>query len=109
MGPPIDQHLFQYDLKNLTKEDKDKYLSKFEIMRKRKLRYELKKIYLINDPYAGAKGNIMPKIEDRFGSENIPYEVSTSGGNPMEIYNKVKELNLDMYSVLAIAGDDNTF
>lgn len=108
-GPPIDQHLFQYDLKNLTKEDKAEYLSKFEIMRKRQLRYDLKKVYLINDPYAGAKGNIMPKIEQRFGDEQIVYEVSTSGGNPMEIYNKVKDLNLDMYSIIAIAGDDGTF
>ena len=62
-GPPIDQHLFQYDLQNLTEEDKTKYLSKFEIMRKRKLRFDVKPIFLINDPFAGAKGNVMPMIE----------------------------------------------
>ena len=108
-GPPIDQHLFQYDLQNLTEEDKTKYLSKFEIMRKRKLRFDLKPIFLINDPFAGAKGNVMPMIEERFETEQIKFEVSTSTGVAKEVYDMTLELDLEKYSTIAVAGDDATF
>ena len=93
----------------MTEEDKAKYLSKFEIMRKRKLRFDLKPIFLINDPFAGAKGNVMPMIEERFETEQIKFEVSTSTGTAKEVYDMTIDLDLEKYSAIAVAGDDGTF
>ena len=78
-------------------------------MRKRKLRFDLKPIFLINDPFAGAKGNVMPMIEERFETEQIKFEVSTSTGTAKEVYDMTLELDLEKYSTIAVAGDDATF
>ena len=51
----------------------------------------------------------MPLIEDRFGTEKINFEVKTIAGNPMEIYNLTKELEIEKYSTIAVAGDDGTY
>ena len=51
----------------------------------------------------------MPLIEDRFGTEQINFVVNSITGNPMEIYNLTKELEIEKYSTIAVAGDDGTF
>ena len=106
-GPPVDQHLFQYEF--ATDEDKKKFLSKFELVRRRKVKVDEKPICIINDPYAGGREVIMPIIEKRLNEAELKFDTHTSEGNPMDAYNMAKDMDLSQYSMLCVAGDDNTF
>ena len=107
-GPPMDQHLFQYEKADA--DAKKDYLAKFELIRRRKVEFGEKRVCLINDPYAGARENIMPTIEERFNGAGVNYDTYTSEGNPVDAYRMIKDMeNLGDYNLICVAGDDNTF
>ena len=69
----------------------------------------IKPLLIINDPYAGAKNNVMPLIETRFEEVQVAFNVRTTDGGLMEAFKIAQEANLDEISVMCVAGDDNTF
>lgn len=58
----------------MTAEEKRNLLSKFELIKTRKISYD-KPILIIYNPASGRHLNLVPLIEDRLKKENIPYEL----------------------------------
>ena len=84
-------------------------MSKFELVRRRKIKVDENPVCIINDPYAGGREVIMPMVEKRFNEAEIKFNTHTSEGNPMDVFNMAKDMDLSEYSLLCVTGDDNTF
>lgn len=83
------------------------FISKFDLVRKRKIQYNIP-VALIFDPNAGKANDILPLIQDCLYNAKIRTEVFHCESH-LDAYNFAKDLEITNYSVLVAIGDDGTF
>ena len=106
-GPPSDWAYFQYDLAPEDQAYRGEFLSKFDLIRKRKIAFA-KPAVLIFNPAACKKGDVIPLIQERLYDRQIAFELLTCE-NPLDTFNFAKDLDTEKYSVVVAIGDDATF
>jgi diacylglycerol kinase (ATP) len=82
-------------------------LSKFEVVKTRKITYDLP-ILIIYNPISGKQANLVPLIETRLKLEKIPYEFMATKKR-QDTYHFAKDVDLSKYSLLVAAGGDGSY
>lgn len=94
---------------SFTDENKREFLSKFKLIKSRKLTYdERKPIVIVYNPNSGKKLNLLPLIEGRLNQEGISFELMPTQ-QYLDTYNFARTMDLSKYSVLCCCGGDGSY
>jgi len=94
------------DWDNITEQQKEHFLSKFESMKVRRVNYS-KALAVIYNPNSGNKRNLVPEIEARFLKEGIKFEMLATK-KAGDTFNFANEIDFGKYSALVVVGGDGS-
>ena len=85
--------------KNLSKEN-------YRVIFPNKITYD-KKVFIVYNPNSGRKINIREKLDISLKKIKIEFEIYETVGY-LDAFNKVKNLDIDLYSAILVSGGDGT-